>query len=115
MAKKITKHQANEFNNKFIKGIIELGAIKIKPYTSSFESFKLNTIVGELKINLPIEHTFIFYVFSCFEDVEKAKLKFDCNPHSGKYNFMTQSEPVIVDKTVELAIMFFESTLLNTK
>lgn len=115
MGKKITAKQAKEFNDKFTKGILELGAVQTKPVTSSFVSFELNTIVGRLELNLPINQTYFFTVFSCFEDVEKAKLKFDCNPHSGKYNFMTHSEPVIVDKTVELAIMFFESTLLNTK
>ncbi len=116
MSKKITVKQAKEFNDKFCKGLIELGAKSIEPMTDSFISFEIPTIVGKLSINVPIQQTYCFMIFSRFEDVDKAKLKFDCNPFSGKYNFSQgiYDKQTVAD-IVERAIMMFECTLPNTK
>lgn len=114
--KKITKKQSKEFNEKFIKGILELGAIKIdlQLYNTS-TNFELNTVAGRLEIHLPLEQRYCFTVFSCFDEADKAKLKFSCNPYSGKYNYHGTTEPINVDVLVETALMMFVMTLPKEK
>jgi hypothetical protein len=112
MSKKITKKQCQQFVEKVCKGLLEMGAYKVNQNHPSMICFELNTIVGKLELSVPLEQTYIFTVFSCFEDVKKAKRKFPCNPHSGKYNFHVFGD---VDETVKMALMMFESTVAKAK
>lgn len=108
---KITKKQAIEFNEKFTSGILALGAKSITPHTDSFTSFEMETKVGRLTMNLCKEQTYCFTIFSRFEDVNRAKLRFGCNPYSGKYNFHGTTEPTDVESNIKIALFMFEQTL----
>ncbi len=111
MSGKITKKKAAEFNKKFIEKILELGALPIVNRMDFMTSFELKTIVGRLVINLYNEHNYCYTVFSRFDDVDKAKLKFDCNSYSGKYNIHASGSSNTVDEAVKEAIQHFECTL----
>ena len=107
--KNITKKQSKEFVNGVCKGLLEIGATKVKDKIDTFRSFELDTIVGKLKINVDTDNVYCFTVFSRFEDVEKAKQKFDCNPYSGKYNFhRSKSDLFSMEQMIEFALMKFE-------
>lgn len=106
----------NKKNNKeFVEGVcqklLEIGAKKIKDGTSSFRSFELQTIVGDLLINVPIDNSFCFTIFSRFVDVDLAKQKFDCNAYSGKYNVHIAPE-IPFQNLIESALAPFK-TLKN--
>ena len=103
----------NKRNNKeFVEGVcqklLEIGANKVIDEISSFKSFKLQTIVGDLLINVPIDNSFCFTIFSRFVDVELASQKFDCNPYSGKYNVHIAPETPF-QNLIESAIAPFKS------
>lgn len=111
--KNITKKEAKEFVAGVTKGLLEIGAV-IQPKGMGFPNteFKLDTIVGLLTITLYHEQDIVYTVFSRFEDVDKAKHKFDCNPYSGKYNFhRSKSELFSMEQMIEFALMKFEATL----
>lgn len=110
--KKITKKEAKEFVEGVTKGLLEIGAV-IQPKGMGFAhtEFKLETIVGLLTITLYHEQDVCFTIFSRFEDVDKAKKIFDCNPYSGKYNFLrSKSELFSMEQMIEFALMKFEAT-----
>jgi hypothetical protein len=113
MRNKITKKQGKEFVAGITKGLLELGAVvqpKCRIMTNQVE-FKLDTIVGNLNITLRDDQNYCFTVFSKFDDVAKAKEKFDCNPYSGKYNFHRgKSELFSMEQMIEFAMMHFECT-----
>lgn len=111
MAKRLTPKKGKIFVDKFTEGIIKLGAVKTKPYIDSFVSFELKTTVGKLEINLPVEQSVCYTVFSRFENVDKAKVKFDCNPYSGKYNSHLSPDSLDVEQAVEISLRHFEYTL----
>ena len=109
----ITLKSQTAFVDGVTKGLIELGAI-IQPVNAlmfSSTEFKLNTIVGVLNITLFHSQTFLFTVYSQFENVDKAKDKFNCNPHSGKYNFHRSMDKLSIEQVIEFALMHFECTL----
>ena len=84
----ITLKKQNAFVTAVTKGLLEMGAV-LQPTNENMLSnkqFKLDTIAGVLNITLYNSQTFLYTVYSRFEDVEKAKDKFNCNPYSGKYN-----------------------------
>ena len=84
--KTITKKQNQVFVDRVCDGLLQLGAKKMKDNGSSLIKFELNTIVGKLDISVDTDSQHCYTVFSCFDNVEQAKTKFPCNPHSGKYN-----------------------------
>jgi len=110
--KNITKKQAKEFVEGITKGLLEIGAV-IQPEGMGFPNtaFKLDTIAGVLDITLYHKQELVYTVFSKFEDVDRAKQKFDCNPYSGKYNFhRSNSELFSMEQMIEFALMKFEAT-----
>jgi hypothetical protein len=110
----ISKKKNNEFVDAVCKGLLELGANKVKDQIDSFRAFELETIVGKLIINVVIDNYACFTVFSRFEDVEKAKQKFTCNPHSGKYNVhIGASGDMTGKKAAEIALIAFDCTIPN--
>lgn len=106
----ISKKKNKEFVDGVTNGLLEIGAKQVENNISHFKTFELNTIVGKLTIDVVVENTVMFMVFSRFENVELAKHKFDCNPYSGKYNFM-ELDSTPIEKSIELALMHFEATL----
>ena len=110
--KTITKNQNKAFVEGVCKGLIEIGAKKVDDYISTFRTFELDTIVGKLTINVSTDSVHCYSVFSRFDDVDKAKEKFDCNPYSGKYNFhRAKSKLFSMEQMIEFALIKFESTL----
>ena len=113
----ITAIQQNKFNQEVINGLVEMGAVKQPTDESMLQNtqFKLETIAGTLLITLYHHQKFLFTVYSMFEEPERAKGKFNCNPYSGKYNFHMSVErgKRTIDDVIELALMHFECTLKN--
>jgi len=110
----ITKKQQDEFVAGVTKGLVDMGAV-IQPTDERMLSntqFKLKTIAGNLLITLYHHQKFLFTVYSRFEEPEKAKGKFYCNPHSGKYNF-NKVNNCSMKQVIEFALMHFECTLPN--
>ena len=111
----ITAKQQEKFVAEVTAGLLEMGAVKQPKNELSFDNteFKLETLAGTLLITLYRSQTFLFSVYSRFEDPTKSKDKFNCNPHSGKYNFhmSVQKGAITLDNVIELALMHFECTI----
>lgn len=107
--KKITKANAKKFTNTICEKLKELGAVSLGKVFDSNE-FSLDTIAGKMSITVREEHSYTYSVFCKFEEPQRAKEKFNCNPHSGKYNFHVGGD-LNVDKAIELALMHVECTL----
>jgi hypothetical protein len=81
-------------NKLLTKGLIEMGATKV--VDPIFESYSIQTTCGELVVHLPRPESCkynkgkytIVSCYSCFKDVALAKTKVDCNPWSGKWNWV---------------------------
>jgi hypothetical protein len=85
MSKKITKEISKKFVDGLTNEFIKIGA-KIKCLGGVSNRLELDTVAGKLNISIPVKQSTIFSVFGRFEDVDKAKTVFDCNPYSGKFN-----------------------------
>ena len=110
----INKNKNKAFVDAVCKGLLELGAKKVKDQIDSFRTFELDTIVGKLTINVVVDNFACFTVFSRFEDVARAKQKFDCNPFSGKYNVhIGTSREMTGEKAAEIALIAFDCTVPN--
>ena len=110
----ITLKQQEKFVEGIIKGLTEMGAIKQPndPRMFTNTQFKLETIAGNLDITLYHSQKFMFTVYSKFEEPEKSKDKFNCNPYSGKYNFhRSKSKLFSMEQMIEFALMHFECAL----
>jgi hypothetical protein len=108
----ITKKQQDEFVAGVTKGLVDMGAV-IQPTDERMFSntqFKLETTAGTLLITLYHRQEFLFTVYSRFEDPNKSKGKFICNPYSGKYNF-NKVNNCPMEQIIEFALMHFECTL----
>lgn len=112
---KIKKKHSRKFFDGVCKGLVKLGAKKVKNTSDGvFLTYELQTIVGKLTINVRVEQTVCFSVFSRFEDVARAKQKFNCNPYTGKYNIHLGIQEICdesVDAVVDAVISHFECTL----
>jgi hypothetical protein len=51
------------------------------------KEYIIKTKCDKLPVTIIDRKSEIYTVFTCFDNVDKAKDKFDCNPFSGKYNF----------------------------
>ena len=114
MENKITLKDRKNFVEGVTKGLLKLGAViqPVNKLTFPCTEFKLNTIVGNLDITLYHKQGNLFTIFSRFEDAQKAKVKFDCNPFSGKYNFQSVKSHT-TEQMIEFALMHFECTQEN--
>jgi len=108
----ITLKKQNAFNTAVEKGLLEMGAVlqPIDENKFTCKEFKLDTIAGVLNITLYKGQKFLYTVYSRFEDVEKAKGKFNCNPYSGKYNAHLSAKGNTAKYAIEDALMHFECT-----
>lgn len=106
-----TKKEGKEFKQRMDKFIQDLGGVPTGKKSPYYE-YILDTIAGELEIRVDEDAQHCFSMFCKFKDVARAKLKFDCNPFSGKYNAMIgASKGMTVDKAVEICEMALECTL----
>jgi hypothetical protein len=81
----IKKSDSLKYVNEVTKFIIELGAIW-EQTVGDGNVYTLDTPLGDLNISLYDSNVHCYTTFTRFEDVPRAKLKVNCNPHSGKYN-----------------------------
>jgi hypothetical protein len=110
--KTITKKQSQIFVDKLCAKLIEVGAKKVKDTISTFRKFELETIVGKLTISVDTDNIYCYTMFSRFEDIARAKVKFTCNPYSGKYNtHVGKSDGMTPEKAVEICMIAIECTL----
>ena len=94
------------------KGLLELGATKVTDQSSNSRTMELNSIVGKLTINVDAECVYTYTVFSRFEDVDRAKGLFACNPFSGKYNFhIGVSDEMTPEKAAEIVVLSFKDAV----
>lgn len=107
---KIRKNDNIKFVEGICSGLLNLGVKEVTDGTSSFRTFELQTVVGILLINVPIDNSFCYTIFSRFENVELAMHKFDCNPYSGKYNVHISPQKSI-QNLIESAIAPFKSLI----
>ena len=109
----ITLKKQQSFVDSVKAGLLEMGSIIVKGNESiSFDNtqFVLDTIAGKLNITLYNSQKFLYTVYSKFENVDKAKVKFNCNPHSGKYNVHLSAWGNTSKYAIEDALMHFECT-----
>lgn len=109
----ITFKKQKAFIDAVKKGLIEMGAI-VQPTDERMLSntqFKLDTVAGVLNITLYTTQRFLYTVYSKFENVDEAKGRFNCNPHSGKYNTHLSAKGNTAKYAIEDALQHFECTL----
>ena len=112
MSRLINKKMSQDFVRFLTEGLISLGAKRVEDKIDSHIEFEMDTIVGKLSISIPKEQQTIFSVYSRFQDVDKAKQKFNCNPHSGKYNVYIGLAPEMTAKIAsDAALSAFEITV----
>ena len=110
--KTITEKQSKTFVDKLCKALIEVGAKKVKDTIDKFRTFELDTIVGKLTINVDTDSKYCYTMFTRFDDVDKAKEVFSCNPHSGKYNtHVGKTAGLTPEKAVEICMITIGYTL----
>jgi hypothetical protein len=106
----ITLKKQNNFVEAVKKGLLDIGATIVKQEFRDTQ-FVLDTIAGKLNITLYGSQTFLYTVYSRFEDVNRANGKFNCNPNSGKYNIHLSAKGNTEKYAIEAALMNFECTL----
>lgn len=110
--KNINKKESKIFVDNLCKELTRIGAKKVNDAISVFRTFEIDTMVGKLEINVDTDNLHCYTMFTRFEDVNKAKEKFSCNPFSGKYNtHIGNTEGLTPDKAVEICVAVIEGTL----
>ena len=109
---KITKKNSEKFFNS-IKDFI-VNELKGEGGRTNFNhncyEYVINTIAGRMDVVL-YDNDYgksCYTIFCKFHDVGQARLKFDCNSHSGKYNYHSGIETV--DEAIEWAKQHLEYT-----
>lgn len=112
--KKILKAKQKKFVKDVHAGLLELGgkiiANELLTYCTKFE---FDSIVGKLEVTLRHDHDYCYTLFAVFDEPSKAKDKFNCNPHTGKYNIHIAKDSILVEEAVEQALMHIECALPN--
>lgn len=104
------RNKSQRFVDTLSKGLVELGAKEYRTIESR-KSFHLNTVVGNIDIHISVDNEFCYTMFARFDNVEEAKEKFDCNPHSGKYNTHVGNIPDMTpEKAAEICLIAIEVT-----
>lgn len=81
--KKVTKKQMAEFVKQAKRILNRYGWTALE--NSSF-THRVATDLGDVRIRIDEEASYCYSIYMCFENVEKAKKKLDCNRYTGKYN-----------------------------
>lgn len=111
--KKILKAKQKKFVKDVHAGLVKLGGVVTHLQKDDHTIFEFNSIVGKLKVILYNDHDYCYTLFAIFDEPSKAKEKFDCNPHSGKYNLHITKDSILVEEAVEQALMHIECALPN--
>ncbi len=109
--KKILKAKQKKFVKDVHTGLLALGGEIHSENPGNHTRFIFNSIVGRLDVTLYNDHEHCYTLFAIFDEPSKAKEKFDCNPHSGKYNLHIASDSILVEEAVEQALMHIECAL----
>lgn len=108
----ITQKQSQAFVDKLCKALIEVGAKKVDDRITSRKDFEIETIVGNLEIHVDTDNVYCYTMFARFDEVDRAKEKFCCNPYSGKYNtHIGKDAGITPDKAVEICMNAINRTL----
>lgn len=91
--KNIKKSNMKEFVQDAKEFFLSMG-MKEKETISSFIEFEKQTKYGLFTAKIDQELSAVYSVYGLFEDVEKAKNVFNCNPYTGKYNFHSFDLPL---------------------
>lgn len=83
--KKITKKHGALFV-KSAKHIISLVPHKQVNCYEGSSKYEVDTNYGLLTLTIPDEQTYCYTIFQRFDEVDRAKKKFACNPYTGKFN-----------------------------
>jgi hypothetical protein len=106
------KNKSQRFVDTLTAGLIKLGAKEIHSKIDSYKSFEIDTIAGSLAINVDKDVKLCYTMFACFENVKEAKTKFDCNPHSGKYNkHISHTADMTPEKAADICLAMIQKTL----
>lgn len=112
--KTITPKQSQAFVDKLCKALLEVGAKKVDDVISKFRTFEIETIVGNLNIDVDTDNTYCYTMFARFDEVDRAKEKFPCNSYSGKYNtHVGKNTGITPDKAVEICMRAINRTLIK--
>lgn len=106
--RKQTKKQLQDFNTEVVDILEFYGAKRADSNTNYFDRimYEMNSDkLGRLVITLGSEPSRVYTIFTRFEEPEKAKKYFNCNPHSGKHNSH--------ELTPEPCLTFIDSLLDN--
>ena len=110
--KTITPKQSQAFVDKLCKELLGVGAKKVKDRIDSRKDFELETTVGKLEIHVDTDNVHCYTMFTRFDNVELAKEKFPCNPHSGKYNtHVDKIAGITPNKAVDICMSAINRTL----
>ncbi len=105
-----TKNKSQRFVDTLVAGLVKLGAKEYKTI-DNHRSFNLDTVVGNIDIHVSKDVQHCYTMFARFDNVEEAKKKFDCNPHSGKYNTHVGNIPDMTpEKAAEICLIAIEVT-----
>ncbi len=107
------RNKSQRFVDTLTAGLIQLGAKEFET-TESRKSFHLDTIVGNIDIHVRTDVQHCYTMFACFDNVKEAKVKFNCNPYSGKYNTHIGNVPDMTpEKAADICLLAIESTQPN--
>jgi len=88
--RKITAKQSIEFNNRIKSLLTEHNFSFVEEEHRCKNEIKAtkDTVFGEIEISVfPVAGYKVYSVFTKFKNPGKALEVFECNPHTGKYNF----------------------------
>lgn len=90
--KKTLKKDRLDFQKKFKEIALKYGAID-----SNFYRYEIDTTIGKLNLSIHESDEYGFNIYTRFDDVDKAKQYYNCNPHSGKYNLHASIKQFALD------------------
>jgi len=105
--RKVAKGNQDIFNKEVETLFKSYGAIETGR-TEKFIGWNVNTKAGLLKVNLYLDHTYGYSIFSRFDEPKRAvellgKGHLVLNPYSGKYNL---SLPNVLKKDIKTELIF---------
>jgi hypothetical protein len=111
------KTKSQRFVDTLCEGLIQFGAKEVKPlfaestHNTGRKSLELETIVGNLNININTDVEHCYTMFTRFDDVVEAKKKFNCGL-SGKYNtHIGNTKDITPEKAAEICLIVIRETL----
>lgn len=105
------KTKSQRFVDTLCEGLIRFGAKEVDSNIDR-KTLEIDTVAGKLNIRISSSVENCYTMFTRFDDVDVAKHKFDCNPHSGKYNtHIGNTKGMTPEKAAELCLIVIRGTL----